>query len=206
MNSNGGFKTNRVRLITFAAVAVFHIMLLLFVVFHMETVINPAEPVAGVMRLFDLREQAPPEEPPEEPITNTQEIIAETMIETDEVPPPLTVSARSPAQTYGVIDYLPAHLVDVLPVLPEDELLRALTRNYPPIALRSNIEGTVYIEIFVDTQGTVRDVRIIREDPPNRGFGEAAVNVFRGIRGKPAEAKGMPIAVRYRYPIKFTLQ
>jgi protein TonB len=206
MNKAGFPSASRIRLTSFALVAVLHLMLLFFVVFHLETLITPPEPVAGVMKLVDLEEELPPpplRPPPDMPQTNTDEAIAETMIETDEPPPPVT----APYQPYTApeeIDYLPQHRISQVPVLPEDEIRRATV--YPPIALRSNIEGMVYLELFIDRLGNVRDVRILRENPPNRGFGEAAVNAFRNIRGNPAEANGLPVAVRYRYNISFTLK
>jgi protein TonB len=201
MNRAGLSNTAWIRPFSFALVAVLHILLLIFVVFRMETVIMPPEPAAGVMKLVDLQEQPPPERPPEMPQTNTSEAVAETMIETDEVPSPV-LSAPYAAQEQ--IDYLPQHRISQVPVLPEDEIRRATV--YPSIALRSNIEGIVYLELFIDRQGNIRDVRILRENPVNRGFGEAAVNAFKGIRGKPAEANGVPVAVRFRYNISFTLK
>ena len=203
MSSAGRFRTNRIRLITFAAVAALHIILLLLVAFNIETKISPAEPVAGVMRLFDLREQIPPPLDPEEPVTNTRELIAETMIETDDAPPPPVISS-SPAQTYVAIDYLPQHRLTDLPVLPHDEISRAMV--YPPIALRSGIEGSVILDLFIDSQGNIRNVRVLREDPPGRGFAESAVNALKGIRAKPGEVNGVTFAAQYRYPIRFTLK
>ena len=191
------FHHGRLRTITFAVVAVLHVIIILLAVFEVETLINLPEPVAGVMKLVDVEERIP-ERPPETPFTNTLDTIAETMIETDE-PPPAPVLYTGNEQ----IDYLPQHKISVLPVLPEDEIRRATI--YPPIAQRSNIEGVVYLELFIDPQGNVRDVRILRENPPGRGFGEAAVSAFKGIRGKPAEANGLPVAVRYRYNITFKL-
>ena len=205
MNRNGSFNTARVRLVIFAVTAVLHITLILFVAFRVEIAARTEEPVAGVMKLVDVQEETPPPppvRPPEIPQT-TNEAIAETMIETDEVPPPIT----APVQNYEVpeqIEYLPQHRISQVPILPEDEIIRAMV--YPPIAQRSNIEGVVYLELFIDRQGNVRDVRILREDPPDRGFGEAAVNAFRGIRGKPAEANGAAVAVRYRYNLRFQLR
>jgi len=205
MNNSGNFRTNRIRLITFAAVAVFHITLLFFVVFNVETKISPAEPVAGVMKLFDLREQSPPpEEPPEDPITNTQEIIAETMIETDEVPPPFIAAARAPAERYGEVDYLPAHMLTVIPVLPRDEISRAMV--YPPIALRSGIEGSVILDLFIDRHGNILEIRVLREEPTGRGFAEAAINALKGIKAKPGELNGVAFGAQYRHPIRFTLK
>ena len=197
----------RIKLAIFVLVTILHITLIVFVSFRMDVSVPQAEPVAGVMRLMDVQEELPPPPPPPirppEITQTTNEAIAETMIETDEIPPPVT----APVQNYVVpeqIEYLPQHRISTLPVLPEDEIVRAMV--YPPIARRSNIEGTVFLELFIDRQGNVRDVRILRENPPDRGFGEAAVNAFRGIRGRPAEANGEPVAVRFRYNLRFTLR
>ena len=188
----------------FIAVALLHVFLLLLVAFHMESSAPPAMPVAAVMRLVNVEEEIPPppEKLPDEPYTNTMESIAETMIETDVVTPPIIGYVPPQAETEQ-IQYLPQSQITVLPVLPESEIVRATV--YPPIAQRSNIEGVVYLELFIDRQGNVRDVRILRENPQGRGFGEAAVNAFKGIRGKPAEANGTAVAVRYRYNINFRL-
>ena len=199
------FHLARMRAIVFTAVAVIHVVVIMFMAFKIQTVINLPEPLAGVMKLVDVEERLPPpppEKPPEEPQTNTQEAVAETMIETDEVPPPVTM----PTEQYvgsEQIDYLPQYRITMVPVFPEELIRRATV--YPPIAQRSGIEGTVFLELFIDGQGNIRDVRILREDPTGRGFGEAAVNAFKGIRARPAEANGVPVAVRYRYNISFRL-
>ena len=201
------FHLARMRAIVFVAVAAVHVIVIMFMAFKIQTVINLPEPLAGVMKLVDVEERLPPpppppEKPPEEPQTNTQEAVAETMIETDEVPPPVTM----PVEQYVVpeqIDYLPQHSITMVPVFPEELIRRATV--YPPIAQRSGIEGTVFLELFIDGQGNIRDVRILRENPEGRGFGEAAVNAFKGIRARPAEANGVPVAVRYRYNISFRL-
>ncbi|MDR0710707.1 MAG: energy transducer TonB, partial [Spirochaetaceae bacterium] len=69
------------------------------------------------------------------------------------------------------------------------------------------IEGVVYLELFVDAQGEIRQISILRETPEGRGFGQAAVNAFRGIRAdKPAKSNGQEVAVRFRYPVRFTIR
>jgi len=206
--TTGSLNVGRIRLIVFAAVSALHIIIILNVAIHMKTVVKEAEPVAGVMKLVDVQEQfrppPPPERPPELP-QETQAAIAETMIETEEPPPPVSPFVYGPVQERGEdINYLPQHQITLLPVLPEDEIVRAIV--YPPIAQRSNIEGMVFLEIFIDRQGNVREVRVLRENPPDRGFGAAAINAFKGIRGKPAEANGVPVAVRYRYNLRFQLK
>jgi protein TonB len=72
--------------------------------------------------------------------------------------------------------------------------------------LRAKIEGMVYLELFVDRRGEVRRITVLRENPENRGFAEAAVKAFEGIRGVPAQANGATVAVRYRYPVRFAIR
>jgi protein TonB len=124
------------------------------------------------------------------------------MIETDEVPDEV-ISDYVPVREEQ-IEYLPMSRISVLPVLPEDQIRRATV--YPPIALRSGIEGMVFLELFVDRQGEIRQISILRESPEGRGFGEAAVKAFTGIRGIPAQSNGENVAVRYRYPVRFTIR
>lgn len=101
-------------------------------------------------------------------------------------------------------DFLPSHLVSQLPRF-SDEALKERIR-YPPLAQRAGIEGNVYLEIFVDRDGVVRNVRVLKEEPEGRGFGGAAAAAFRGLRGTPALANGKASAVRYRYPVRFSLR
>jgi protein TonB len=211
-------KTSLVRLVLFIAVAAAHLLLAFFFVITVDTAgITPEQPPV-VMKLTDFEEEAPlppPPPPPQAPPVpeNAVESIAETMIETDEVPedqviadPGTLIVSRDPPVRAAEPEeeYLPMHRISVPPVFPEKEILSALV--YPSIALRSGIEGTVYLELFIDRRGEVRQITILRENPPNRGFGEAAVNAFRGRKGKPAEANGVPVAVRYRYPVRFTIR
>ena len=229
MNKRENYRLTRIRLLTFAGVAILHITLLFFVAFNMKTTVSIPEPVAGLMRLLDVQERLPPPPPPEvhseESHLTTEEEIAETMIEAEELPPPTPEHVGEPGGVEGgvpggvaggvpgavegytepgQIDYLPQHRLTALPVLPEADIIRAIV--YPPIAQRSNIEGVVILELFIDPQGNIRSITVLRENPANRGFGEAAVNAFNGIRAKPGEANGVPVASRYRYSIRFTLK
>jgi TonB family protein len=80
------------------------------------------------------------------------------------------------------------------------------TLVYPALALRNRRQGKVFLELFIDETGLVRDVTVLREDPAGYGFGEAAVKAFIGLRGEPARDNyGKPIATPYRYPVTFAL-
>ena len=204
MNKESSFRVALIRPAIFAFVALLHIIIIVFVAFKMDTMVMPEEPAAGVMKLVDVQEDIPPppEKLPDTPYTNTMESIAETMIETDVVTPPI-IGYVPPRITEPEVQYLRQFEISKVPEFPEDQIIRNTV--YPPIAQRSNIEGMVYLELFIDNMGNIRNVHIIRENPPERGFGEAAINAFRGIRAKPAEANGIPVAVRYRYNLNFKL-
>ncbi|AEF84554.1 TonB protein [Treponema primitia ZAS-2] len=208
------------RMIIFFVVAGIHILLILFFAIKVDAAIILTEQPVMVMKLTDVREEEPapppPPPPPSQPeqveITqNSLEAVAETMIETDEEPDQTVIAGAVPQLTgypggtgSAAEDYLPMHKVSVAPVFSEMEIKQRLV--YPQIALRSKIEGIVYLELFVDRSGQVRQITVLRETPANRGFGEAAVKAFEGIQGKPAEANGAAVAVRYRYPVRFAIR
>jgi protein TonB len=218
MRRRKGSWENHTRLVFFIVAAALHAGLIYFVAFRSIAETPKAEePIANVIRLVDVREELPPPPPPppRDPspvVQNTVEAVAETMIETDEVPEEVVAGPESVQGIQGVqegvregaIDYLPMSRISVLPKFDEERIRRATV--YPPIALRANIEGIVYLELFVDNKGEIREIRILRETPGNRGFGEAAVSAFKGIRGEPAQSNGQAVAVRFRYPVRFTIR
>ena len=181
----------------FLGAAALHLVLLFFLVFRMDRVVQEPEPPLTVMKLTDLREAAPPPErpPSPEPLSET---IAETVLETETLPE----TARGGVTAEP--DFLAMHQVSRGPVFSEDLIRSRL--EYPPMARRSGIEGMVYLELLVDAQGRIRRIIILKEEPADRGFGEAAVRAFQGLEGRPAEANGVPAAVRLRYPVRFRLR
>lgn len=207
-----------VRLALFIGAAVFHLLVLLFFAVTANTAAPPSEQAVPVMKLADFEEEVPPPEPPPLVQETADALVpAEIMIETAE-PPAAAPDAQAADPGAQILSpgppappaageeetYLPMHKISVPPVFSERDILSALV--YPRIALHSDIEGTVYLELFVNRRGEVTQIKVLREIPPDRGFGEAAANAFRGIRGTPAEANGVPVGVRYRYPVRFTIK
>lgn len=214
-------KINIVRLCVFLSIAGIHAVLL-FVTFTLKSTEAVLESPTRIMKLADFDEEIPEERPKEIPpkeippeevppiYQNTVEAIADVMQETDEVLPDVILSLEPiPAPvfqepTQEQEDYLPMHKISIPPVFSEQELRQRLT--YPVIAQKSGIEGIVYLELFVDKYGDVQRILILKEDPRERGFGEAAVKAFQGFHCTPAQANGVPVAVRYRYPLRFAIR
>jgi len=214
LNKNRNRGIPNVRAIVFAVVAGAHAVLILFLAVNVhsapihETIYEPVR----AMRLTDFDEIVPPPPPPPRPPPPPPmqtdvpmvEAIAEVMIEVEVVPEQAVVApgALVPASPWD--DFLPAHRLSIPPIFDERAIASDLV--FPPMALRSGIEGRVVLELFVDRSGAVQHVRILREEPEGRGFGEAAQRVFVGRRGSPAIVDGGPVAARFRFPISFRIR
>ncbi|MDR2782653.1 MAG: energy transducer TonB [Treponema sp.] len=207
---------NRTRLIIFICVGALHAFLIFFIVFEAHTAISHENSAPRVMKLADIREDAPPLPPPpkalppQAPRQNAVPAVAEHMIAADEPPvdlaigdPESSVYDTEPVDIEPAIEFLPQHKISTPPTLSEDQIRKNM--EYPAIALRSSIEGTVILELFIDNKGEIRRINVLKEDPPDRGFAEAAVNAFRDITAVPAESNGIAVAVRYRYPVRFKI-
>ncbi|MDR3019541.1 MAG: energy transducer TonB [Treponema sp.] len=183
------------RIIVLVVAAAIHLLVLFFLVFNTEQLIQEEAENARMMKLTDLDELPPPPDPE---IPQVEEI-AESMIETDIPPVQEVVAAGTLTETFLEMRYLST--------VPQFDM-NAITADlvYPPIALRSGIEGRVILELFIDRTGTVQRITIMREDPPDRGFGEAAVRALTGRRGTPATSNGEPVSCRYRFPVVFRIR
>ena len=144
---------------------------------------------ADVFKLVDVQEYTKPE-PESEEIVVQQPKASERVLETEKKVKDFDESA-----------FLPQHKISTVPVIPIREVLSKI--EYPPMALRQGIEAVVYLELFIDSKGAIKNIKVLKD--PGHGFAEAAVAALKGIVCVPANTNGKNVAVRYRYPIKFTL-
>jgi protein TonB len=202
------------RSIIFVIVAGIHLLVLFLVVFTMETTNGEEEPPLVVMKLADFdEEEPPPPPPPEVPVQTQTDPVAENIIATEIAPVTVTTSVASVASSISSDDnYLPQNKISVLPRLNEKDITNKL--QYPEIAKRSNIEGSVILELFINKQGLVTNVRVLKETPEGMGFGDASIKAFTGLRAEPAQVSvtdsagnktQQAVGVRYRYPVRFQL-
>lgn len=83
---------------------------------------------------------------------------------------------------------------------------RYLQRNlkYPAAAQRANVQGKVYVQFVINTDGSVQDVSVIK----SVGFGcdEEAIRVIKsGPRWNPGKQSGRAVRSRFTQPITFQL-
>lgn len=74
---------------------------------------------------------------------------------------------------------------------------------YPEIARRAGIQGTVYVEVFIDERGGVVKANV--KQGIGAGCDEAAITAVRQTRFRPGTQQGKPVKVRLAIPIRFRL-
>lgn len=75
--------------------------------------------------------------------------------------------------------------------------------SYPEEARKNRIQGTVLMDLLIDTQGTVRQIQVLRG--PDQSLNEAAQKAAALFQFEPAFIQDTPVAVRIRYAYHFVL-
>ena len=86
-----------------------------------------------------------------------------------------------------------------------DELPVAISRvqpQYPDAARAAGTEGTVQLQAFVKTDGSVGDVKVTVSVP---GLDDAAMACVRQWTFKPAQAGGKAVEAWVGVPVRFTI-
>lgn len=98
--------------------------------------------------------------------------------------------------------------VEIQPEYPGGEaaLGKFLQKNirYPSVAKENNVQGKVYIQFVVERDGSLTDIKVLRE--PGSGTGDEAVRVLKiSPHWKPGVQNGKPVRVQFTLPVNFSL-
>ena len=115
---------------------------------------------------------------------------------TTEVAPPPTVDKAS-------------RQVDVLPEFPggQKAMMQWIAQNiqYPKEAAKANIEGSVIVSFFVEKDGSITNVEVIKS--VHESLDKEALRVVNAMpKWKPGMEKGQPVRTRFFVPISFKSQ
>lgn len=77
--------------------------------------------------------------------------------------------------------------------------------TYPPRALRAGVEGMVTVEFTITTDGSVKDIEVIKADPSDI-FDSAVIRAVKRWKFPPQKVDGQTVERRARQDIKFTLK
>ncbi len=184
------------------------------------------------------KEQKPPPPPPpppviqevpdevieeeEQPVFVDQSVDEETVVEEPEVeeappPPPPPPKKKAPEEIFRIVEDMPrfpgcegkatkAERVQC----SQTKLLTFINKNikYPPIAQESGVEGTVVVQFTVEKNGSVRDIKVVRDI--GAGCGDEAKRVVKKMADQfkwtPGKQRGRPVRVRFTLPVRFKLQ
>jgi len=102
-------------------------------------------------------------------------------------PPPPPVQPRIPRVGQGVRE--PKRISQVAP-------------EYPELARRAGVQGTVILEAILDATGRVESVRVLRSQPL---LDDAAIRAVRQWRYSPTELNGVPVPVLMTITVNFHL-
>jgi protein TonB len=81
-----------------------------------------------------------------------------------------------------------------------------VTPQYTTDAMRAKVQGVVWLECIVLSDGTVGDVRITRSLDSRFGLDDAAIVAARQWRFKPGLLNGQPVPVAVTIELTFTLR
>lgn len=76
--------------------------------------------------------------------------------------------------------------------------------EYPKVAQQAGVQGKVYILAFVNEQGGVDDVKVVKGI--GGGCDEAAMAAVKKAKFTPGKSKGKPVKVKYSLPVTFKLK
>ena len=88
---------------------------------------------------------------------------------------------------------------------PQPKRGMGISPIYPEIAKEAGIEGTVYIQFFIDEKGNVTEA-YVQKGVPNTGLDESALNAVKKSKWKPARQREKKVGVWQTVPVRFELK
>ncbi len=85
------------------------------------------------------------------------------------------------------------------------EIIQRSMPAYPEMARRAGVTGDVWVNVLVDQNGKVRDVKIVNCSNRGLGFEKSAMESAYQSMWKPAISNNQPVAVWITYKISFKL-
>ena len=92
---------------------------------------------------------------------------------------------------------------DYVAVEKEPVIVKSVEPQYPEMAVRTGLEGKVWVKIWVDRDGKPREVDILQTDAEI--FNEPAIEAARQFVFTPAYMNDGPVSVWVTFPFKFEL-
>jgi TonB family protein len=92
---------------------------------------------------------------------------------------------------------------DCFPYETAPEAIKQVQPKYPDAARKDSAEGTVWLKVWIDEQGTAAKVNVQKSDA--KIFDQSAIAAAKQWTFKPALKDGKPVAVWVTIPFRFKL-
>ena len=143
-----------------------------------------------------------------------EEVVAKKETELPPPPPPPPPPVEKEEEIFKIVEEMP-HFPGCEKIrkkekrekCAQDEMLKFIYKNikYPNIAKETGVEGTVVISFVVEKDGSITDVRIVRDI--GAGCGKEAMRVVKMMpKWVAGKQRGRPVRVQFNLPVKFKLQ
>ena len=93
-----------------------------------------------------------------------------------------------------------------MPSFPEGDVPEYISKHliYPPNALKDKIQGRVIVQFWVNKDGSIGEVEVVRGITPE--LDDEAVRVVESMpRWKPAKQRNQPVRCKFTLPVNFKL-
>lgn len=137
----------------------------------------------------------PPSPVPAETVAPAPQAAAPAPVAPQPAPASATLGSASPApdltMTSSVdLTYYSARELDVQP-----HALRRIEPDYPPDADREGVSGRVQLQLKLEADGRVSDIKVVSAIPPGL-FEDSAKKAFQDAHFSPAQKNGQPVRAR----------
>ncbi|MES2356398.1 MAG: TonB family protein [Pseudomonadota bacterium] len=163
-----------------------------------------AKPIEA--RLVGKRKPPMDISPKEKPVAKIESKPASKSADTEEKPDETVVDAKPTSPAPSPVVAVPLPFDPVFYTWREVDVTAKLKKDgsppYPKGAAKAGISGRVTIEVWVDENGKVDDVKVIEADPPGY-FEEATLAYYRTLPFAPAMKEGKAKRYRARFLVEF---
>lgn len=166
------------------------------------------------------QEELPPPPPPEQPEVTTELNVIEDDAESDKEVDMSTFARQEEATNIEITpvkieeeeEEAEDEIFQVVENDPEfpggaEAMYKYLAQNikYPQLARENNITGRVYLQFVVEKDGSVTNVKVMRDI--GGGCGAEAVRVVKSMpKWTPGKQRGKAVRVYYQIPVNFSLR
>ncbi|MFH1213181.1 MAG: energy transducer TonB [Candidatus Neomarinimicrobiota bacterium] len=84
------------------------------------------------------------------------------------------------------------------------QIIGGLNIEYPEMARDNGVEGTVYVQVYVDEKGRPKNCQV-KKGVPNTGLDEAAVKAIQKAKFRPGRERDVNVGVNIVIPVVFKL-